>query len=311
MRYLKYLLVIGLAAGSFSGLFSQENFLAEDYQIFGRREPMSLGSLFSALGTGTILVNPANVATVNDNRINFGGGGSNIGYGTFISWMAPNFALSSASQIADKNDTTFFDHEKQLLHFNFGVSTSDIGLTSDQNALAIGLAVKRQADRLLNENEETAAGGDAVSLDIGFLLKMQRLALELVLVDLNSPTLSHSEISYGKGFILGARYTTPAGLTLALQGIGGNSYADSDFGLNLGAAQSFLDHRLISRLQLTSFFQGSEAIMQNISFGIGYRLEPKHRLMSFLKDLEFSYALSFLAMPQNVGTHLFVMTKYF
>lgn len=51
--------------------------------------------------------------------------------------------------------------------------------------------------------------------------------------------------------------------------------------------------------------------MQNISASIGYRLNPKKGTRTFLKDVEFSYALSFLALPRNVGTHMLVITKYF
>lgn len=61
-------------------------------------------------------------------------------------------------------------------------------------------------------------------------------------------------MTYGRGFLVGGRFSTPAGLTIALQGIGGNTYAGSDFGLNIGAEQSFFQHHLITRLQLTSFF---------------------------------------------------------
>ena len=50
--------------------------------------------------------------------------------------------------------------------------------------------------------------------------------------------------------------------------------------------------------------------MQNISGGVGYRpLVPIE--YSFLQDIEFSYALSFLALPKNVGTHVLTLTKYF
>ena len=97
---------------------------------------------------------------------------------------------------------------------------------------------------------------------------------------------------------------------IALQGIGSKTYAGSDIGINLAAQQSFYDQRLVSRMQLTSFFSGTEAMMQNISGSVGYRPVVPEDLY-FLQDLEFSYALSFLALPQNVGTHLIVITKYF
>ncbi|MFQ5752295.1 MAG: hypothetical protein ACE5HI_09885 [bacterium] len=292
-------------------VFGQNDFLSQDYQIFGRKEPISLGSVFSALGSSTILVNPANVAFVSDNRINFGQGRSGIGNGTFISWMAPNLSISSSTQKVERRDRLGLEHEKQLLHFSFGISTKDLGYASKNSVIGIGLAIKRQADRLLDGVGEKTAGGNCVSIDLGLLFKWKQLALEMVLVDINSPKLSDSELFYGRGIILGGRFTTPSGLTIALQGTGGNSYAGSDFGLSLAAEQTFLDHRLISRLQLTSFFAGFEATVQNISASIGYRLNPNNHLITFLKDLEFSYALSFLALPNNVGTHMVVITKYF
>ena len=296
-------------------VFAQEDFLADDYKLFGRKEPFSLGALFSALGTGSVLVNPANVAFVSDNRISFGGGASGIGEGGFISWMAPNFSISSSVQKVESSDLPGINHEKQLLHFGFGISASDLGYGSEKRDIGLGMAIKRKADRLLNPNDDQDAGGNSVSVDLGLVVKWDRLAFEMVVVDMNRPRLSHSDFYYGRGLLLGGRFSTAAGLTIALQGIGGNHYAGSDFGLSVAAEQSFMDRRLVSRLQLTSFYHGSEATAQNISASIGYRLNPKTQTVSFLafflKDLEFSYALSFLALPQNVGTHMVVVTKYF
>ncbi len=291
--------------------FAQEGFLSEDYQIFGRKEPISLGSLFSTLGAGNIFVNPANIAFVTDNRINFGRGESGVGNGMFISWSAPNLSISSSTQKVRQFAGLDGNHEKQLLHFNFGISTQDLGYEGKNGSLGIGVAVKRQADRLFNLNNQKIAGGNSVSVDLGLLFKWKQLALEAVILDVNTPKLSDSDVSYGRGFIVGGRFTTRTGLTIGLQGIGGNAYAGSDFGMSFGAQQTFMENRLISRLQLTSFFTGLEATMQNISASIGYRLNPKKGIRTFLQDVEFSYALSFLALPQNVGTHLLVLTKYF
>lgn len=185
-----------------------------------------------------------------------------------------------------------------------------MGYEGKNGSLGIGVAVKRQADRLLNLNNQKIAGGNSVSVDLGLLFKWQQLDLEAVILDVNTPKLSDSDVSYGRGFIIGGRFTTRAGLTIALQGIGGNA-AGSDFGMSFGAQQTFMENRLISRLQLTFFFTGLEATMQNISASIGYRLNPKKGTRTFLKDVEFSYALSFLALPRNVGTHMLVITKYF
>ena len=95
-----------------------------------------------------------------------------------------------------------------------------------------------------------------------------------------------------------------------MQGISSRTYAGSDVGINIAAQQSFLDHRLTSRIQLTSFFSGTEAIMQNIIVSVGYRPVVSEKYAAF-QDIEISYALSFLSMPQTVGTHLLVLTKYF
>ncbi len=308
---MKFLLTILTLVLLTTSTFAQDEFLSEDYQIFGRKEPISLGSLFSTLAAGNIFVNPANIAFVTDNRINFGRGVSGVGNGMFISWSAPNLSISSSTQKVRQFAGLDGNHEKQLLHFNFGISTQDLGYEGKNGSLGIGVAVKRQADRLFNLNNQKIAGGNSVSVDLGLLLKWKRLALEAVMLDVNTPKLSDSDVSYGRGFIVGGRFTTRTGLTIALQGIGGNAYAGSDFGMSFGAQQTFMENRLISRLQLTSFFTGLEATMQNISASIGYRLNPKKGTRTFLKDVELSYALSFLALPQNVGTHLVVLTKYF
>ena len=271
---------------------------------------MTTGSTFSALGTSTIFVNPANLAFVADNQITFGGNVSDQGRGMFIAWMAPNLSISSADQRLTLNDASGQDHKKQLLNFCFALSTNDIGYPSEKFAIAAGFAIKRQADWLYDTNSQKI-GGDAISIDVGFLIKWKQIAFEVTALDINNPQLGDSDIYYGRGFIVGGRYTTPAGFMIALQGIGGDTYAGSDLGLNIAAEQSFFNHRLVSRVQLTSFFDGSNATMQNVSGGIGYRPRFKDNKLLFLEDLEFSYSLSFLSLPMNIGTHLVVITKYF
>jgi hypothetical protein len=290
--------------------FAQTDFISEDYKNFGRKIPVTTGSAFSALGTSTIFVNPANLAFVADNQINYGGNVSDQGGGMFIAWTAPNLSISSADQKLTLNDATGQEHKKQLLNFCFALSTEDIGYSGDNFAIAAGFAIKRQADWLYDANSQRI-GGDAISIDVGFLFKWNLFAFELTALDINSPQLGDSGIQYGRGFIVGGRYTTPAGFMIALQGIGGDTYAGSDLGLNIAAEQSFFNHRLVSRVQLTSFFDGSNATMQNVSGGIGYRPRFKNNKLMFLEDLEFSYSLSFLALPVNIGTHLVVITKYF
>jgi hypothetical protein len=310
MKNIFKLLCITLFLNLSFPLQAQINFIAIDYLSFGRREPVSLGSIFSALGTASVFVNPANVALVTDNRISIGGSISDIGDGRVISWIAPNMSISSAMHRVNISDTLEIYHRKELTQFCFGISTYDLGLTDDNFALAVGFAFKRQFDRL-PQNYAADAGGNAVSLDVGFLLSWRPLTFEFTVTDLTGPQIQDSEFTYPRGFSFCTRYTTKSGFMIALQGISGNTYSGSDFGINLAARQSFLDHRLTSRIQLTSFFDGAQATMQNISGSVSYRPALIRRELAFLQDFEFSYALSFLALPKNVGTHLIVLTKYF
>ena len=48
---------------------AQENPFGDDYTYFGRKEPISIGSAFSALGSGMIPLNPADMAFRTDNRV--------------------------------------------------------------------------------------------------------------------------------------------------------------------------------------------------------------------------------------------------
>ena len=45
---------------------AQEDVINTDYMIFGRKEPASSGSIFSALGNEPIFFNPASVAFITD-----------------------------------------------------------------------------------------------------------------------------------------------------------------------------------------------------------------------------------------------------
>ena len=46
---------------------------------------------------------------------------------------------------------------------------------------------------------------------------------------------------------------------------------------------------------------------------MGYRLKPTNvsGVLAALLDTEFSYTLSFLALPNIIGTHMFALVKYF
>ena len=78
----------------FSFCQAQEELIHSDYMTFGRKEPASLGAIFSALGSDPIFLNPANVAVLTDNRIVIGGSFSDIGNSYMLSWTAPNISIS-------------------------------------------------------------------------------------------------------------------------------------------------------------------------------------------------------------------------
>jgi len=304
MKYLIFILI------TTSFVWGQENPFEDDYTFYGRKEPLSLSTAFSALGSGPAPLNPADIAFRTDNRLSIGAAVSGSGYGYQVVWMAPNFSLYNAQQTSI-TDTYFERHlEKNLMQFSFGFSTLDLGF-GDQTAVAsFGLNLKQQADYYTVEGRRLN-GGNALAADLGIVLKWKWLLLDLVVQDLNSPVMGSTEYSYNQGYLIGARYQNDKGLIVALQSLSGPRYANMDFGLNLAAEQSFFEQRLIARFQLTSYFNGPQAVMQNIAGGIAYRLSSKGRLWTVLKDLEFSYTLSFLTLPHNIGTHMLVLTKYF
>jgi len=288
---------------------AQDDLIYSDYMTFGRKEPASLGSVFSALGNEPIYLNPANVAMITDNRITIGGSFSDLGTSYMLSWTAPNISISSARHTSDLQDSVYSEYRKDLLKFSFGVSNTDLGLRFGNTALSAGFAVKQLSDRLF-AGDSSEFGGDAVSLDLGFQITWNVLTFELALLNINSPQMGNTDLSYSQATSVCLRYHSPSGFMIAMQGISSKTYAGSDVGINIAAQQSFLDHRLTSRVQLTSFFSGTEAIMQNISGNVGYRPVVSENYAAF-QDMEFSYTLSFLSMPQTVGTHLLVLTKYF
>jgi hypothetical protein len=288
---------------------SQEDIVYTDYMTFGRKEPASLGSVFSALANEPIFLNPANVAMITDNRITIGGSTSDLGTSYMLAWTAPNISISSAMHKASINDSAYNEYQKELLKFSFGLSSDDLGFHIKNTCLALGVAVKRLSD-IVSSPEKPEFGGEAMSIDLGFNIYWQFMAFEMAVLNINSPNMGETDLSYSRAFSFTTRYVSPTGFMIALQGINSTTYAGSDIGINLAAQQSFYDQRLTSRIQLTSFFSGTEATMQNISGSVGYRPVVPEKLY-FLQDLEFSYALSFLALPQNVGTHLIVLTKYF
>jgi hypothetical protein len=300
------LISIILLAGD---LMAQDDLIYSDYMTFGRREPASPGNVFSALADQPVFLNPANVALVTDNRITLGGGYSDLGESYVLSWTAPNLSISSARHTASLKDSVYKEYRKELLKFSFAVSTRDLNITIKDVSMSAGIAVKTLADRLF-DNEDKEFGGDALSIDVGFHVSWRSFALEMAMLNLNMPKIGETDLNYARTFSVVGRYRSPSGFILAVQGLSSSTYAGSDIGINLAAQQAFWDNRLISRVQLTSFFSGTVATMQNISGSIGYRPLVAPDLI-ILQDIEVSYTLSFLAMPQTVGTHLVVLTKYF
>lgn len=307
---MKTTLIVIMAGLSFctAGL-GQDSILNSDYLRFGRKEPASLGSVFSALGDEPVFNNPANLAMVSDNRISLGGSFSDLGTSYVFAWAAPNLSISSARHTIGIDESNFQDYTKELLKFSFGFSNTDLNYDLGVMRVAAGMAAKWMTDKL-TIYEEPDFDGDAFGIDLGFRLDLQMLSFELIASNINRPQLGDTDFSYARSFSFIARYRSPSGFIIAAQTISSTTYAGSDFGINLAAQQAFLNQRLISRIQLTSFFNGTEAVMQNISGNIGYRPEVPDYLY-FLQDFEFSYTMSFLAMPQTVGTHMLVLTKYF
>ncbi len=279
--------------------FGQEGIINTDYMIFGRKEPASLGSVFSALGNEPIFLNPAGVALVTDNRITIGGNASDLGNGYMLSWTAPNISISSARHLSNLDDSTYREYKKEMLKFSFGISNDDLGYKLSNMALAFGISVKRLADRLTDVQNVTF-GGDAIGVDLGIHISWQYLTFELTSININSPRLGNTDLSYARTFSICTRYRSPSGFVIAFQGLNSSTYAGSDFGINIAAQQSFMEHRLISRVQLTSFFNGTEATMQNISGNVGFRPEVPPDLY-FLQDFEISYTLSLSGDAEECG----------
>lgn len=307
MKYLNVILSVALI----SVLYAQDNQLEDDYIYFGRKEPLSLGTTFGGLGTSTLFVNPANSAYISDNRVSIGGIGSGVGYGYYISWLAPNFGINNAEQETKTDADTGDTYKKRVLQFNFGIASTDFGIGNENMSFALGMSVNHKSDYLYDEFDERIVGGSANSIDFGILVIVKVIVLEMAVLDLNEPKIKNTDLYYKRGIVVGGRYENKSGLIISAQGLTGECYANSDFGINLCVEQSFFEQRLISRLQLTSFYDDSLAVMQNLCGSVGYRFSSKGRMFRLFKDLEFTYALSFLTIPNNIGTHMVVMTKYF
>ncbi len=289
-----------------------------DYQTFGRKVPMSLASSFSALARFSPYENPADLAFVTDNSISIDLPVSDRGSGYNISFTGPNFSLYSAAQAGRPESGNL--HLKKLLGFSFGLAFGDPA-PPESRALALGLAIHRKSDAAESVFDTTGGSTvteitEALTATIGGIIKLGRSQIEINIIDL---VLSGDQM-YPMRVVLGYRTYTDFGLRLAVQGMPGAGYAisnstgESSFGLKVGLAQTFFNARLVSRLQLVSFFDNQgDATMQNITGGVGYRMKPgKVRgVLAALLDTEFSYTLSFLAVPNIIGTHMIALVKYF
>ncbi len=306
------------AVGGCQTLLGQDNLSYNDYKIFGRKAPMTLGSSFSALGHFSPLENPADLAFVTDNRIAFGFSASGQGVGNYLNFVAPNFSISGAAQ-GCQNDSGQ-THTKKLLQFSFGFAIGDPA-PPEGWALALGLVLNPKSDGMetlfLPDTDLVAIAGDttqALAANVGAVFKLGRSKIELNILDIE---LFSDSTRYPIRFVLGFRTVTRFGMRLAVQGMPGTGYGTSDeslLGLKIGLAQSFFNARLDTRLQLVSFFDNSgQATMQNITGGVGYRLKPTgvSGVLAALLDMEFSYTLSFLAVPNIIGTHMLAVVKYF
>lgn len=297
-------ILLGLTApASISG----QSLVEDDYKIFGRKRPLSLGSAFNTIGRFSPYENPADLAFVADNSIAIDFVSAFQGIGQQLSFTGPNFSLSNATQtLKNEND---IDHIKELLQFSIGLSFGD-GAPLEGNALAFGFSLSRKSDELLDTLNTMSK---FMTADFGAIYKMGRSQFAVTVHNL----VVIGDDGYPLMFTLGYRTTTAFGMRVAIEGLPGTGYGPSgatSFGMRLGLAQSFFNGRLHSRMQLETFFDDSgTATMQSLTGGVGYRMKPggATNILTPLLDTEFGYALNFLATPNVIGTHILSLTKYF
>ncbi len=312
-------LVLGLTGAGQKAAGQEQTHSINDYEFFGRKVPMTLGSSFGALGSFSPYENPAELAFVNDNRIAIDRSISPRGEGIHVSLSAPNFSISGATQ-ESRNDADFV-HTKNLLLFSFGFSLGDPSAAGSR-AIALGLALNPKSDELVGNGGFFADTAQIASEDtvkalatvLGGILQLGKARFSLAVHDL---VITGDREDYPIRIVLGFQTITRFGLRMAFQGLPGTGYGPSgqtSLGLKMGLAQSFFNARLDSRVQLESFFDDSgEATLQSITGGVGYRMKPRRIAggLAALLDTEFSYTLSFLAVPNVIGTHMFGLVKYF
>ena len=127
-----------------------------------------------------------------------------------LSWTAPNISISSARHTADLQDSVYTEYRKDLLKFSFAVSNTDLGFRFGNTMMAAGIAVKQLSDHLSGQ-DSIEFGGDALSVDLGFHITWNVLTFELGVLNINSPQMGETDLSYARAVSLCLRYRSPAG----------------------------------------------------------------------------------------------------
>ena len=314
------LMTAGPLMGQLTDHETQEakDIISHDFEFFGRKSPLTLGSAFNALATFSPLDNPAGLAYTSDNHISFDLATTGAGTGHHLTFAAPNFALSSGDQRHDPIGEP--SRMKSYFRLAYGLGFGSSG-QSDGLSFALGTAINRKVDSVTivtsaffdSVQQNQVIGAQALTAEVGGIINLGRHRISIHVHDI---VISGDKV-YTARLVVGYSTVTIFGTRVAFQGMPGAGYGESGetaLGFRLGVGQSFFDSRLDTRMQLNSFFdKGGEATMQNITGGIGYRLAPKKfsGLAAAIFDTEFSYTLSVLALPNINGAHLIGLIKYF
>ncbi|MCH7574313.1 MAG: hypothetical protein IIA59_04220 [Candidatus Marinimicrobia bacterium] len=308
---------------------STKDLISRDFEYFGRKSTFTLGSAFNTLAIFSPFDNPAGLAFTTDNHISFDLATTVTGSGHHITLAAPNFAISSGNQTHDTADDEY--REKSFFRLAYGLGFGSGG-PSEGLSFAVGAALNRKVDSVFvfDSSADTTQSGQgirvqALMLEAGAIVNLGAHRISVYMHDIFLS--GDSADVYVPRFVIGYSTVTNFGTRVAVNILPGAGYvgkniiengdttaAITTFGFQLGVGQSFFDSRLDTRIQLSSFFSDSgKATMQNITGGIGYRLAPRRssRLAAIILDTEFSYTLSFLALPNSIGGHLFGLVKHF
>ena len=309
--------LLTLAAEPVLGQLTDKELISRDFEYFGRKSTFTLGSAFNTLAIFSPFDNPAGLAFTTDNHISFDLATTVTGSGHHITLAAPNFAISSGNQTHDSAGDEY--REKSFFRLAYGLGFGSGG-PSEGLSFAVGAALTRKVDSVFaitSFTDTTQLGqgvrAQALMLEAGAIVNLGTHRISLYIHDI----ILNGDDVYVPRFVIGYRMVTSFGTRVAVNALPGAGYGESGqtaLGFQLGVGQSFFDSRLDTRIQLSSFFSSEgEATMQNITGGIGYRLAPRRssRLAAIILDTEFSYTLSFLALPNINGGHLFGLVKHF